>query len=209
MHSSQEESRSVSENVKWRNRKNFSEGKPCNNIRIYGYDYKAGKLTVIPEEAEVVRMIFNDYLSGLGKNAIMKKLVRLGIPTKTGGRWSESTVGSILGNEKFIGDTVLQKGYIADHITKRHKPNNGELPKYYVEGSHEAIISKDIFEAVQAEMARRAIKFSPPKERVFSEFTGIIRCERCGAKFRRKINSCGTKYARMARWVFASETVQR
>ena len=108
----QEESRSVSENQKWRIRKDFKEGKPSNNIRIYGFDYKDFKLTIIPEEAEVVRMIFADYLSGLGKNAIMKKLIRLGVPTKCGGRWSESTIGSILGNEKFIGDTCLQKGFM-------------------------------------------------------------------------------------------------
>ena len=159
----QEESRSVSENQKWRIRKDFKEGKPSNNIRIYGFDYKDFKLTIIPEEAEVVRMIFTDYLSGLGKNAIMKKLVRLKIPTKCGGRWSESTVGSILKNEKYIGDTCLQKGFIADHLTKLWKPNDGELPKYYVEGSHEAIIDRETFEAVQTEIAQRAAKANHPR----------------------------------------------
>lgn len=90
----QEESRSVSENCKWRIRKNFKEGKPSNNIRIYGYDYREGKLIVDPEAAEVVRMIFADYLSGLGKNAIMKKLTQLGVPTKCGGRKAPSAVSS-------------------------------------------------------------------------------------------------------------------
>jgi len=84
----QEESRSVSENCKWRIRKDFNEGKPAGYMHVYGYDYKAGKLTIVPEEAEVVRMIFADYLSGMGRNAIMKKLIALGIPTKCGGRWS-------------------------------------------------------------------------------------------------------------------------
>lgn len=201
----QEESRSVSENCKWRIRKDFKEGKPSNNIRIYGYEYKAGKLTVIPEEAKVVRMIFADYLSGLGKNAIMKKLVRLGVPTKCGGRWSESTVGSILTNEKFIGDMCLQKGFIADHITKHWKPNNGELAKYYVEDSHEAIIDKETFEAVQAEMARRAAKANHPRKLTFSEFSGVITCGRCGAKFRKKVNAIGTKYAKVT-WACATYT---
>lgn len=201
----QEESRSVSENCKWRIRKDFKEGKPSNNIRIYGYEYKAGKLTVIPEEAEVVRMIFADYLSGLGKNAIMKKLVRLGVPTKCGGRWSESTVSSILANEKFIGDMCLQKGFIANHMTKHWKPNNGELEKYYVEGSHEAIIDKETFEAVQVEMARRALKAHHPQKRTFCEFSGLITCGRCGARFRKKINSIGTKYAK-ATWACATYT---
>jgi DNA invertase Pin-like site-specific DNA recombinase len=201
----QEESRSVSENCKWRIRKDFKEGKPSNNIRIYGYDYKAGKLTVIPEEAEVVRMVFADYLSGLGKNAIMKKLISLGVPTKCGGRWSENTVSSILKNEKFIGDMCLQKGYIDDHLNKHWKKNNGELPKFYVEGSHEAIIDRDTFEAVQAEMARRAAKANHPKKRTFSEFSGIIRCARCGANFRKKINGIGTKYAKVT-WACATYT---
>lgn len=152
-----------------------------------------------------MRMIFADYLGGMGKNAIMKKLVRLKIPTKCGGRWSESTVGSILGNKKFIGDMCLQKGFVADHLTKHHKQNNGELPKYYVEGSHEAIIDRGAFEAVQAEMARRAAKANHPQKRTFSEFSGIISCGRCGAKFRKKINGSGTKYSRVT-WACATYT---
>lgn len=150
-------------------------------------------------------MIFTDYLSGLGKNAIMKKLTRLGVPTKCGGRWSETTAGSILKNEKFIGDMCLQKGYIDDHLKKHWKQNNGELPKFYVEGSHEAIIDRDTFEAVQTEMARRAVKANHPQTRTFSEFSGIIRCGRCGANFRKKINGIGTKYAKVT-WACATYT---
>lgn len=201
----QEESRSASENQKWRIRKDFKEGRPSNNIRIYGFDYKDFKLTIIPKEAEIVRMIFTDYLSGLGKNAIMKKLIRLEIPTKCGGRWSESTVGSILKNEKYIGDTCLQKGFITDHLTKQWKSNEGELPKYYVEGSHEAIIDREAFEAVQTEMAQRAAKANHPRKLTFSEFSGLITCERCGAKFRKKINGTGTKYAKVV-WACATYT---
>jgi hypothetical protein len=150
-------------------------------------------------------MIFADYLSGLGKNAIMKKLIRLGVPTKCGGRWSESTVGSILTNEKFIGDMCLQKGFVADHITKRQKPNKGELPMFYVEGNHEAIIDKATFEAVQEEMAKRAAKANHPRTRTFSEFSGVIRCGRCGANFRKKVNAIGTKYAKVT-WACATYT---
>ena len=201
----QEESRSVSENCKWRIRKDFREGKPSNNIRVYGYDYNAGKLTVIPEEADVVRMIFADYLSGLGKNAIMKKLIRLGIPTKCGGRWSGNSVVSILTNEKFIGDMCLQKGFVIDHITKSRKHNKGELAKYYVEDNHEAIIDKETFEAVKAEMALRAAKANPLRKPTFSEFTGRITCGRCGAKFCKRINAIGTKYAK-ARWACSTFT---
>ena len=201
----QEESRSVSENCKWRIRKDFKEGRPSNNIRIYGYDYKAGKLTVIPEEAEVVRRIFDDYLAGLGKNAIMKKLIRLNIPTKCGGRWARNSVVKILTNEKFIGDMCLQKGFVIDHLTKRRKQNNGELAKYYVENNHEAIIDKKTFEAVKAEMARRAAKAKPLREPTFSEFTGRITCDRCGARFCKRITAIGTKYAK-ARWACSTFT---
>jgi len=201
----QEESRSVSENCKWRIRKEFKEGKPSNNICTYGFDYKDGTFTIIPEEAEVVRMIFADYLSGLGKNAIMKKLIKLGVPTKCGGRWAESTVGSILTNEKAVGDMYLQKGFIADHVTKHWKPNSGELPKYYVEGNHEAIIDRETFKAVQEEMARRVAKTRHPKKLTFSEFSGVIRCGRCGAKFRKKVNGAGTKYAKTV-WACATYT---
>jgi hypothetical protein len=125
-------------------------------------------------------MIFADYLNGMGRNAIMKKLTRLGVPTKTGGQWSETTVGSILINEKFVGDMMLQKGFVADHITKRIKPNRGELPKYYVEGTHEAIIDKETFEAVQAEIARRSALSNHPRTRTIGEFSGIIHCATVG-----------------------------
>lgn len=201
----QEESRSVSENSKWRIRKDFKEGKAAGHMRIYGYDCKERKLTINPAEAEVVRMIYADYLSGMGRNAIMKKLIALGIPTKCGGRWSESTVQSILTDEKIIGDMCLQKSFVANHLTKRHKRNHGELERYYVEGSHEQIVSAETFKAVQAEIARRAAKVKPSRKQAFSEFTGIIRCGRCGANYRKKVNAAGTKYAKTT-WACATYT---
>lgn len=201
----QEESRSASENQKWRIRKNYKEGKPSNHIRIYGYDYRNGEFTIIPEEAETVRMIYADYLSGMGRNAIMKKLTALGVPTKCGGRWVESSIASILQNEKYIGNMCLQKSYIADHLTKLQKKNKGELPQYYVEGSHEAIIDRATFDAVQEEIARRAAKVNHPGTRTFSEFSSLIHCQRCGANFRRKINNSTTKNPR-ATWACATFT---
>jgi len=172
-------------------------------MHVYGYDYKAGKLTIVPEEAEVVRMIFADYLSGMGRNAIMKKLIALGIPTKCGGRWSESSINSILANEKMAGDMCLQKTLVVDHLTKRWRRNRGELQKYYNEGSHEGIVSKETFEAVQAEMKRRAKLASVSGKQTAAEFTGRIRCGRCGASFRRKINNAGTKYEKVT-WACAT-----
>lgn len=201
----QEESRSVSENQKWRIRMNYSEGRPANNIRIYGYDYKCGEFTIIPTEAEVVRMIFDDYLSGMGKNAIMKKLIRLGVPTKCGGKWAESVVGSILANEKYVGDMCLQKSYIVDHLTKHQVKNKGELPMYYVENHHEPIISRETYEAVHAEMARRAARNYHPRRNKPSELSGLIRCGKCGATYRRKISNSSTKYKKVI-WACATYT---
>lgn len=203
----QEESRSVSENCKWRIRNDYKEGKSSTCIRIYGYEYKNGRLNVIPEEAEIVRMVFSNYLDGMGRNAIMKKLTRLGVPTKNGGRWSESTVGSILRNEKYIGDMLLQKGYVPDHLTKRIVPNRGELPMYYAEGTHEAIVDKGMFEAVQAEIVRRAALSQHSEAKTFSEFSGMIHCARCGANFCKKINGSGTKYAKVT-WACRTFTYQ-
>ena len=191
----QEESLSASENCKWRIRNNFKEGIPT-SLRIYGYDYVGGKLVVTPKEAEIVKMIFTDYLSDMGKNAIMRKLLSLGIPTKSNGTWSESTVDHILRDEKYTGNMLLQKTYSENHLTKAKKINRGELQMFFAEATHEAIISMEMFEAVQKKLARRAKEHMPnPRTPVFSEFTGKIHCGLCGANFRRKIGNVGTKYA--------------
>ena len=140
----QEESLSASENCKWRIRNEFKKGNPSCGLMIYGYDYRDGKLVINPQEAEVVQMIYADYLSGMGRNAIMRKLDQLGIPTKQGSCWAVNTIVSILTNEKLTGDMCLQKYYVTNHLTKQKIRNNGQLPQYYVEGSHEGIIDADL-----------------------------------------------------------------
>ena len=156
----QEESYSVSENQKWRIRRMFEQGRP-NTGRMLGYRLKDGVLQIVPEEAEIVKMIFNDYLSGMGRNLIVKKLIRMGVPTLSGGQWRESTVLGILTNEKYTGDMLLQKTYSVDHLTKKQMINHGERRRYYIENSHEPIIDKETFAKVQQELARRAEKFQP------------------------------------------------
>lgn len=103
----QEESLSVSENCKWRLRNKFKEGLP-NNFKIYGYELKNNRLEVIPREAKVVKMIFEDYLGGMGRNAIIIKLNELKIKSKFAEVWRESVIFNILQNEKYIGDMLLQ-----------------------------------------------------------------------------------------------------
>lgn len=192
----QEESRSASENCKWRIRKMFAAGRP-NTGNMLGYRLVDGKLYIIPEEAEIVRQIYADCLFGMGKNAIANKLNALRIPAKRGSHWSETTIAEILRNEKYTGDMILQKTYISDHITKKKRINRGELPMYRIENSHEAIISKETFASVQTEIAKRANKFCPtPTTPVTYPFSGIIRCGCCEKNYQRKIANAGSKYAK-------------
>lgn len=187
----QEESRSASENVKWRIRKRFEQGLATNGSTL-GYRFDNGTFCIIPEEAEIVRQIFMDVLSGMGINAIVKKMNRLGIPAKRGGLWSETTIKNILHNEKYAGDLLLQKYYHLDYISKKTVKNHGELPQYFVKDSHEPIVSREIFEQAQQELERRMKKFNIRKEPYgIHIFTGLIHCMLCNKNFRHKIANAG------------------
>ena len=180
----QEESRSVSENCKWRIRKGFELGKHHGITKLFGYRIEHGEFTIIPDEAEIVRQIFADYLSGMGREALHKKLRQQGIELSLTG------IYKLLRNEKYIGDLCLQKSFIVDHLTKKKQQNNGEKPMFYVEDNHEPIIDRDTFEKVQHELQRRSAKHHPmPKTPKTYPFTGKITCSICGDKYRRKINS--------------------
>lgn len=185
----QEESLSVSENCKWRIRQNFINGIPCTS-RINGYEMNHGKISIIPKEAEVVRMIFRCYLSGMGKNGIARMLNDLGIPAKNGGIWHESVVGTILRNEKYQGDLLMQKFFCTDHLNKINKRNLGELPQYFIENNHEAIILRNEFSRVQKRIAQQMI-LQPHGDGIRRKypFTGKIICSNCGKSYRRRHNS--------------------
>lgn len=188
----QEESLSASENQKWKIRKNFSEGVPT-ATSIMGYRYENGGFVVIPEEAETVKMIFEDYISGMGPNAIARKLRRMEIPTKHGGLWRENVILNMLSNEKYKGDMLLQKTFRLDHITKKQVKNEGQLPQYYVENAHEAIISPELFDAVQAKLKYRTDHRKSGKKKIYP-FTGKIVCGQCGKNYRRKTTSAGIRW---------------
>lgn len=176
----QEESRSVSENCKWRIRGDFKEGK-ISGMRMFGFTLDKGKLMVVPQEAEIVRSIFADYLSGMGVMALMKKYDALGY------KFSKNGIAGLLRNEKVKGDMLLQKSFVDNHITKRKVKNVGQLPQYLVQGSHEAIVEPEIFDAVQKEMARRAAHFNPkPSQPKAYPLTGMIKCGKCGTNYKRK-----------------------
>ncbi len=188
----QEESRSCSENQKWRIRKEFQEGKPWNN-RMLGYKKENGGLVIVPEEAEIVRWIFESYLSGKGFTAIANELNRNGTAKRTASKWHETAIEKILKNPAYAGCLLLQRTYRENHITKKTLVNTGELPKYRVEDSHEAIISKEMFDAVQAERERRKRIFKGKKNESCkpSLFAHLIRCPYCGAFYRRKTTATG------------------
>lgn len=181
----QEESLSASENQKWKIRKNFREGIPT-ATRMMGYEFVDGTFVVIPEEAEVVKRVFSEYLSGKGLTAICKGLIAEGVPTKNGGIWCESVIRKMLTNEKYTGDLLLQKSFVENHITKRKMVNRGQLPQYLVEDDHEAIISKSDFAMVQDEIKRRAKKYAHAPASKPCDLTGKIICEQCGGHYRRK-----------------------
>ena len=187
----QEESLSVSENMKWRIRKNFENGKPWSGL-ILGYRFQNGQFAVVPEEAEIIKRIFREYLDGLGATAIMKGLNEDGILTRTGKPWRTEGVLKILRNYNYTGNLILQKTYRENHLTKRKMKNNGEKPQYHAVGTHEAIIDLATFEAVQEEIARRAEHYSGKKTTVATyPFTGLIVCANCGKHYKRKTTATG------------------
>ena len=187
----QEESLSVSENMKWRIRKNFENGKPWSGL-ILGYRFQNGQFLVVPEEAEIVKRIFREYLDGLGATAIMKGLNEDGILTRLGKPWRIEGVLKILRNYNYTGNLILQKTYRENHLTKRKMQNNGEYPQYHAVGTHEAIIDLATFETVQEELARRSEHYSGKKpSTVTYPFTRLIVCANCGNHYKRKTTATG------------------
>lgn len=187
----QEESLSASENQKWRVRQNFQNGIPWNGTML-GYRYEDGTLVVHPQEAAVVRQIFDSYLDGLGAVAIAKALNAQGIPSRFGNQWSRSSITRVLSNYTYTGNLLLQTTYRDNHLTKRRQQNNGQLPKYHIKDSHEEIISLRQFNAVQEEMQRRAKKYTPPYvPKNTYPFAGKLVCAGCGKHYRRKIKETG------------------
>ena len=187
----QEESRSASENQKWRVRRNFEEGIPWHGVML-GYRLKDGRYEIVPEEAEIVRRIFQDYLAGKGYLAIAKQLNEEGIPSSCGMKWHDSTVQKLLSNYAYTGNLLLQKTFRENHITKKTLVNRGELPMYHAENAHEAIIDLDTFQAVQTEKARRAERFvKNPTPPAAYPFTGLLVCANCGKNYRRKVTKGG------------------
>ena len=173
----QEESRSISENCTWGQRKRFADGKVTVPFkRFLGYDRGPdGNLVLNKDEAVIIRRIYSMFLQGMTPHGIAARLTADGIKSPGGkDKWNAGAVRSILTNEKYKGDALLQKSYTVDFLTKKKKVNEGEIPQYYVEGNHEAIIQPEVFELGQQELERR--KSSRGRHSGVHLFSGKIRC---------------------------------
>ena len=193
----QAESESISKNVSWGVRQSFKSGNvPMQYKKLLGYKKGENDLPeIIPEEAEIVKEIFRSYLDGMSLKQIADSLNSRGIKTKhKQTTWQTELVKSVLVNEKYTGDALLQKTYITDCITKKSRKNNGELPMYLVKNHHEAIISRADFNRVQEEMARRsakrviADKLTKGEQGKYSAkyaLSELLICGECGSHYRR------------------------
>lgn len=186
----QEEALSVSENQKWRIRKNFKEGRPW-NCTMLGYRNENGTFIVVPEEAAIVRRIFSMFLAGKGSQSIANTLNAEGISARRGKEFHRSSITKILQNYAYTGNLLLQTTFRDDAITKVMRVNTGELPMYHAQGTHEPIISMEDFSKVQAELKRRNEHYGPDKLPVKHPLTSLITCSKCGKHYTRRPTPTG------------------
>lgn len=193
----QSESENISANVKWGKAQSAKEGNVAFHYKNFlGYRKGAdGKPEIDPEEAEVIKLIYERFLAGDSLGGIIDCLAERAIPSPGGKeRWTYSTIRSILSNERYKGDAIINKTYIVDCLSKKVKVNNGERPKYYVENNHPAIIDAVTFGRVQEELARRSGKrkvkqvgTKTEQGRYSSKYalTELLICGECGTPYRR------------------------
>jgi len=193
----QEESKNTSENIQWGFQRKFEKGDIFIKYKNFmGYTWVDEEMVIVPEEAEIVRKIFELYLKGLSFGQIKIYLESMDIRTVTGNEhWDTTTIQKMLKNEKYKGDTRLQKSYTGDFMTGKKMNNTGQRHSYYVSNSHPAIVSYDIFDKVQEEMAKRSrttYKEDGTVESRGKRYNGkyllgnILECRYCGASYRRR-----------------------
>lgn len=192
----QAESESISKNVSWGKQKAYAEGKVSfQYAKLLGYKKgENGKPEIVPEEAETVRMIYDLFLDGLSFTRIKNALESQNLLTAMGKKiWSESNIKSILKNEKYVGDALLQKTFTVDCISKKVQKNNGERPMYLVTNHHDPIIDRDTFNRVQQELARRTSKRKISDKTITEQgkysskyaLSELLICGNCGTPYRR------------------------
>ena len=192
-----EESASISQNTTWSISKKFQNGTYIIGSPPYGYANMKGEMVIVPEEAEIVKRIFAECLSGKGGSVIAKGLNRDKIPARRGNHWSSGTVIDMLRNEKYKGDALFQKTYTDSNYNRRL--NSGEKDQFYCKDHHEPIISKEVFSKAQKLITERSKNISKAVNKKAYQnryvLSGRIICGECGSKFRRKTNySVGRSY---------------
>ena len=181
----QEESLSASENMKWRIRKGFEWGEMMNLRFLYGCTIKKGVVTVDPAQIGIIQEIFQRFNDGESMGNIAADLNARGIRGTLGGEWCQQRIHDVVTDEKYLGNTLLQKTFVNNHLEKKQVKNRGELPQYYAEGTHDAIIDPETFAKAQEriENLRLAAKERPKPTQ--SAFFGKIRCAKCGKNYKR------------------------
>lgn len=189
----QEESISISNNVKWGTRKRFEKGLHNGRFHILGYVWQGDTLVIEPNGAEIVRYIYQNFLYGKSRLETSRELNAMGHTGILGAQFSDSTVKQILTNITYTGNLLFQKEFVVDPLVGKSKINRGELPQYFVENSHEPIIDKVIFDFVQAEMARRRELGAFANKAIKTTcFTSKFQCYCCGRNYQR----CTRSHAR-------------
>lgn len=196
----QAESESISQNVRWGIRQAMREGRVSLRCKqLYGFtEDENGQPQVLPDEAEVVRRIYKSFLRGQSIRMIKGWLDAEGIAPRKGKEWSLSSIENILKNEKYCGDVLLQKTFISDCISRKVIKNVGQLPMYLIENHHEGIVSRETYQAVQAEFARRGSRRSPNKRAAATGLSSYT--SRYALSDRLVCGECGTLYRRCT-WV--------
>lgn len=187
----QEESIAISERIRYSNTKRMESGDFIDGNAPYGYRMVDRVLIPKEDEAQIVRDIFDQYLKGASTHEIARNLNDAGIPGKFGSTWKVSTIRYILRNEKYIGDMLCQKTYHTNTLPFKQKRNRGEADQYYVEGSHEGIVDKNVFQKAQEIINSRKEKYLTDADSIQYPLTSKMHCTECGAFFiRKKTNGC-------------------
>ena len=192
----QSESESISANVRWGKKQAMKEGRVNSPVsRLYGYGTnEAGELVIVPEQAEVVKLIFDRILAGYSLRMIRDALNADSIPAKGGKEWRESTVRGIITNEKYCGDVLMQKTFKTDILSGKISKNTGQLPMYFIQNNHPGIVSRETYQAVQAELARRSAGRSPSRKNAPTgrscytskyALSERVFCGECGTRYQR------------------------
>lgn len=205
-----EESKSISQNIKWSHQKRAREGKPMRmSAKMLGYEYNDKKeLVIVHEEAKIVRFIFDSYVNGKSHGIIAKELMEKGILTAAGkSKWTVCAVKNIITNEKYVGDFLIGKHYTTEDGSFKRKKNYGEAPKYFVKDHHPAIVSRELFDKAQTVLLQRRKQYGVEANDIDKYnnryvFSNKAFCGECGCRLTRKISGANN-YKKHILWYCA------